>query len=168
MTTNTNLSGYTRFLIDLAQIAEEQAPRIEQTALLGGMASLKRRVFNDGEDSNDRPIGKKANKKASDKFKGDYTARYYETGRRPRGAGDKKNLNIDGSHFRNDIQIGKSGDSNTFGFINEDSALIAVGQEEIHDKAILDPTDNEVEEVINEYVDGVFDLIEKSLRSIGR
>lgn len=166
MTTNATISGFSRFLLDLAEIATKEAPRIEQTSLLTGMGEYKRRIFNDGQDSAQRPIGKKAKRKPSDKFKGDYTARYYETVRGARGAGTKKNLNIDGSHVRNQIQIGRAGDTNTFGFVNDDAAVIGVGQEEIHDKAIFDPTDAEIDVMIDSYVDDVFDLIDKSLKGI--
>lgn len=166
MAINTTPKGFAKFLDNLAEIAEKEAPRIEQTALLSGLGEYKRRIFNSGEDSNNAPIGKKARSKPKDKFVGDYTKNYYERVRSKRGAGDKKNLNIDGSHVRNKIQPGRSGDQNTFGFIDDASAVIAVGQEDIHDKPIFDPSNKEVDLIIDQYVEEVFDLIEKSLKSI--
>jgi hypothetical protein len=168
MAIRTTPEGFSQFLKQLGDIATVQAPRIEQTALLAGIGAYKRRIFNSGKDTQEQPIGKKAKKRKGDQFVGDYTRNYYESVRRPRGAGSKKNINIDGGTVRNLIQVGRSGNTNVFGFVNERTSEIGVGQEEIHAKKIFTPSTAESDLMIDEYVEEVFDLIRTNLNRLPR
>lgn len=165
-TISTTPEGFELFLSKLSGLATVEAPRLEQTALLTGLAKYKRRIFNSGRDTLERKIGKKARRRRRDKFVGDYTKNYYDSVRAKRGAGIDKNLNIDGGALRNQIQVGRSGDINTFGFVNDRAAVIGVGQEDIHKKAIFTPSAGEVDAIIDEYLDGIRDFVSESLKSI--